>query len=229
MLHGIAEANGMVADSAAARQFVKAKWEEIVRNPAASVEFRSIVFGAIREAALKPAPTTSERIAAAAFSEYIRQRKMYQADIALNMYDTWKPVNDREMAARRTGLTNLFYLGNMPFDFERVVVGALGLGGFSIAALAAGASSAAYGSAIVRSQAQVVAQFFLLNRNTPHSRTSRTFSNWRPGQSEPHVSAVYELEGVHRSKRSSSDAGRCELRTRALWRILEACRTSRSV
>lgn len=160
VLHAAAESNGIAADSAAARQFVKSKWDEIAANPAASVEFRSLVFGAIREAAFKQKPTDAEKIAVAAFSEYIRRRKLYVADVALNMYDTWKPVNDRLKASTRVGVQNMFYYGNVPFDFAKVAESALGFGGFTAFSLAAAAASTGNAIAIARTGEKIMTQFF---------------------------------------------------------------------
>ena len=159
-LHMLAEAQGMAPDSAAARAFVKAKWEEIAKNPATSPEFRGALYGLIRDAALRADRTPAEAKLLASFEEYIRRRRMYMAAMSLHMYDRWKEANDAEVAAKRNVLSSFFYYGTVPYDFNLVVQTSLGFGAVSAAGLGSVASSTA-SFATINSTARAVKADFL--------------------------------------------------------------------
>jgi hypothetical protein len=127
LLHNLADSQSLPSDSAAARTFVQQKWRQIASNPSTSQEFRGIVYAALRQAALRPAAnrTAAEKKLLASFQEYIRQKRMYLAGIALDTYKVWKVQSDQH-AALQGPLANAFYYGTVPLDYNKVIDEALG-------------------------------------------------------------------------------------------------------
>lgn len=132
-LYDMAESQGFGSATPEAKAWVTARWREIARNPYKSDAVRTIVFSLLKAALDKNEDkrTTAERKLIESFATYVRDRRTHLAQQALQMYDAWK-VED-ESYRRRSGQTNslsqLFYYGTVPFNFQQALGSLMGLGG----------------------------------------------------------------------------------------------------
>jgi hypothetical protein len=106
--------------------FVKAAWQQIAQSPYNSEAIRTIVYLYIRNAANKsPAQrSAAETKLLAAYGGYIRVHRTFLAQQALNMYDAWQSWSDLQHATvENNQLSNLFYYGTVPIDFQKTLAG----------------------------------------------------------------------------------------------------------
>ena len=127
--------------TAAAKEWVAARWQEIAVNPYNSEQFRALIFALMKDALMKdPASRTrGEKDLIKSFALYVQQRRAYLAQQALDMYDAWKANDDLYRARTGQGmqLSSLFYYGTVPLDFQGTLSGLMGLaaaGGSAIGA-----------------------------------------------------------------------------------------------
>ena len=86
----------------------------------------------------------------AAFEDYIKQRRIYLAQMGLAMYDAWKAYDDKaKNSVKRSSLQMAFDYGTVPLDFHGTLsaVTVLGAGGTGVAG--ALAASFAYAQQVV--------------------------------------------------------------------------------
>ncbi len=138
-----AKSRGMNPDSPEAKDWVARQWQQIAATPYRNEAFRTLVYqNLLMAAALAPEqrmPAQTRLIAA--FEDYIKQRRIYLAQMGLAMYDAWKAYDDKaKNSVKRSSLQMAFDYGTVPLDFHGTLsaVTVLGAGGTGVAgALAA--------------------------------------------------------------------------------------------
>lgn len=139
-----AKSRGMNPDSPEAKDWIAKQWQQIAAAPYRSEAFRSLVYqNLLMAAALAPAQRTPAQTRLInAFQDYIKQRRIYLAQMGLAMYDAWKAYDDKaKQSVKRSSLQVAFDYGTVPLDFHGTLsaVTALGAGGVGVAgALTAG-------------------------------------------------------------------------------------------
>ena len=102
--------------------WVAARWAEIAATPEKSDALNSIANLKVIEAADQldalPGTSPSKRLALA-FAQYVRDRRTFVAQDALEMYDVWKAGVDYRRSQRPPNVGDLFYIGTPPPDFLR--------------------------------------------------------------------------------------------------------------
>jgi hypothetical protein len=140
-LYDQAEALGLGDATPEAKEWVKARWEEIARNPYNNDQFRAYIFILLKDALAKEAAnrTGAEKNLIKSFESYIQQRHTYLAEQALAMYDAWKTSDDlfRANTGQNKSWAALFYYGTVPLDFQGTLSGLIGVGGLGGGVLSA--------------------------------------------------------------------------------------------
>ena len=133
-----ASSRGMDLNSQQAKDWINSQWQAIAGSPYKSDSFRSMVYQhLILAAALEPAKRTpAQTKLISAFQEYIKQRRVYMAQMGLAMYDAWKVYDDKaKNSVKRSSLQMAFDYGTVPLDFHGTLgsVAALGASGIGVA------------------------------------------------------------------------------------------------
>jgi hypothetical protein len=124
-----ADAQGL--DHAKTDEYVRSEWLKITQSPYRSATVRSLVFVYLREIVEKSPQqrTAAEKKLLASFENYIRVRRTFLAQQALNMYDAWKAADDQHRQTYQRGiLQDLFYYGTVPLDFHKTLQSLTALG-----------------------------------------------------------------------------------------------------
>ena len=133
-----ASSRKMDLNSQQAKDWINSQWQAIAGSPYKSDSFRSMVYQhLILAAALEPARRTpAQTKLISAFQEYIKQRRVYMAQMGLAMYDAWKAYDDKaKNSVKRSSLQMAFDYGTVPLDFHGTLgsVAALGASGIGVA------------------------------------------------------------------------------------------------
>jgi hypothetical protein len=138
-LYDLAEAEKLGDATPEAKAWVMARWQEIAKNPYNNEQFRTIMFTLLKAALKRNAidRTPGEQKLIQSFSNYIRQRRTYLAEQGLQMYDTWKVYDDayRRDTSQTKSISQLFYYGTVPLDFQGTLGGLVAMGGSATAAI----------------------------------------------------------------------------------------------
>jgi hypothetical protein len=139
-LYRQAAANGVQQPTA----WVGEQWADVASNPSANTYLRVAVFNRLLEAAQTPAASRSpaQRAAVAAMEKYIHDKRVYVAQVALDMYKAWKAKSDEWNASHaQSPIAQLFDYGTVPLDFLGMTAAVLAPASATSAMLVAGAMS----------------------------------------------------------------------------------------
>lgn len=131
-------------------KYVANEWSMICRNPVENVSIKSLMYFALLDAIENP-DTKEKKAFVKAFTDYMKERKLFNAELAKHVYERWQL---KEMLKARNRLQQTFYIPAPPRDdvWDVVASGAV-LGATGGAVLVSIVSVAAY-SAV---QAAVIA------------------------------------------------------------------------
>jgi hypothetical protein len=135
-LYGLAQARNF--SGAAATRWVTAQWQDIAAHPYQNAQIKALM----HQYLIGSAPSymyasgaqgtgTADALAAHtklanSFQEYMRARRTYIAQEALDMYYAWKNnVGVTRSLHAESQLQTLFYYGTVPLDFSSIVAAAL--------------------------------------------------------------------------------------------------------
>lgn len=139
-LYRQAAANGVQQPIA----WVGEQWADVASNPSTNTYLRVAVFNRLLEAAQTPAASRSpaQRAAVAAMEKYIHDKRVYVAQVALDMYKAWKAKSDEWNAShKQSPIAQLFDYGTVPLDFLGMAAAVLAPASATSAILVAGAMS----------------------------------------------------------------------------------------
>jgi hypothetical protein len=139
-LYRQAAANGVQQPVA----WVGEQWADVASNPSTNTYLRVAVFNRLLEAAQTPAASRSpaQRAAVAAMEKYIHDKRVYVAQVALDMYKAWKAKSDEWNASHaQSPIAQLFDYGTVPLDFLGMAAAVLAPASATSAILVAGAMS----------------------------------------------------------------------------------------
>ena len=139
-LYRQAAANGVQQPTA----WVGEQWADVASNPSANTYLRVAVFNRLLEAAQTPAASRSpaQRAAVAAMEKYIHDKRVYVAQVSLDMYKAWKAKSDEWNASHaQSPIAQLFDYGTVPLDFLGMAAAVLAPASATSAMLVAGALS----------------------------------------------------------------------------------------
>jgi hypothetical protein len=133
-----AKSRGMKPDSPEAKDWIAKQWQQIAAAPYRNEAFRGLVYqNLLVAAALAPEQRTPAQTRLInAFQDYIKQRRIYLAQMGLAMYDAWKAYDDKaKQSVKRSSLQVAFDYGTVPLDFHGTLsaVTALGATGAGVA------------------------------------------------------------------------------------------------
>jgi hypothetical protein len=140
-LYRQAAANGIEQPTA----FVGEQWADVAARPSTNTYLRVAVFNRLLEAAQTPAASRSpaQQAAVAAMEKYIHDKRVYVAQVALDMYKAWKAKSDEWNATHaQSPIAQLFDYGTVPLDFLGMAAAVLAPASATSAMLVAGAMSA---------------------------------------------------------------------------------------
>jgi hypothetical protein len=140
-LYRQAAANGIEQPTA----FVGEQWADVAARPSTNTYLRVAVFNRLLEAAQTPAASRSpaQQAAVAAMEKYIHDKRVYVAQVALDMYKAWKAKSDEWNATHaQSPIAQLFDYGTVPLDFLGMATAVLAPASATSAMLVAGAMSA---------------------------------------------------------------------------------------
>jgi hypothetical protein len=200
-LYGLAQAKTF--SGAAADTWVAAQWSDIAAHPYQNAQIKALMYeyvtgGAPSYMYASGAPGSGSAAEQAAqlklvnsFQEYIRARRTYIAQEALDMYYQWKQnVGVQRSLHAESQLQTLFYYGTVPLDFQSIVAAAMvpTVTGTAVMASIVGAEN--YGS-IAQAQAN---SFLSKQTNAGQNVVSRQFrvSNLLRDMFKPSQGAVAE-------------------------------------
>ena len=139
-LYRQAAANGVQQPVA----WVGEQWADVASNPSKNTYLRVAVFNRLLEAAQTPAASRSpaQRAAVAAMEKYIHDKRVYVAQVSLDMYKAWKAKSDEWNASHaQSPIAQLFDYGTVPLDFLGMAAAVLAPASATSAMLVAGALS----------------------------------------------------------------------------------------
>ena len=139
-LYRQAFANGIEQSTA----FVGAQWADVAARPSTNTYLRVAVFNRLLEAAQTPAASRSpaQQAAVAAMEKYIHDKRVYVAQVALDMYKAWKAKSDEwNRTHKQSPIAQLFDYGTVPLDFLGMAAAVLAPASATSAMLVAGAMS----------------------------------------------------------------------------------------
>jgi hypothetical protein len=144
-LYRQALANGIEQPTA----FVGEQWADVAARPSTNTYLRVAVFNRLLEAAQTPAASRSpaQQAAVAAMEKYIHDKRVYVAQVALDMYKAWKAKSDEWNATHaQSPIAQLFDYGTVPLDFIGMAAAVLAPSAATSGMLVAGALSAQWTS-----------------------------------------------------------------------------------
>ena len=100
--------------------FVRDQWTDVAAHPSTNMYLRLAVFNRLLEAAQTPAASRSpaQQAAVVAMESYIHDKRVYVAQVALDMYKAWKAKSDEWNAShKQSPIAQLFDYGTVPLDF----------------------------------------------------------------------------------------------------------------
>lgn len=164
-----ASSRGMDLNSQQAKDWIGSQWQGIAGAPYRSDAFRALVYqNLILAISLEPSRRTpAQTKLIGAFQEYIKQRRVYMANMGLAMYDAWKAYDDKaKNSVKRSSLQMFFDYGTVPLDFHGTLGSVAALGAAGVGAAGAMTAGFAYASqlgvnanvVIGKTAAQAVAQ-----------------------------------------------------------------------
>lgn len=131
-LYGVATAKNF--SGATADTWVAAQWKDIAAHPYQNAQIKALMYEYVTSGApsymyasgVIGTGTTAEQAAqtklVTSFQEYIRARRTYIAQEALDMYYAWKNnVGVERSLHAESELVTLFYYGTVPLDFQSIV------------------------------------------------------------------------------------------------------------
>jgi len=139
-LYRQAAANGVQQPVA----WVGEQWADVASNPSTNTYLRVAAFNRLLEAAQTPAASRSpaQRAAVAAMEKYIHDKRVYVAQVALDMYKAWKAKSDEWNASHaQSPIAQLFDYGTVPLDFLGMAAAVLAPASATSSILVAGALS----------------------------------------------------------------------------------------
>ena len=101
----------MDINSQQAKDWISSQWQAIASAPYRSDAFRALVYqNLIMAISLEPEKRTPAQVKLiSAFQEYIKQRRIYMAQMGLAMYDAWKAYDDKaKQSAKRSSFAGSF-------------------------------------------------------------------------------------------------------------------------
>lgn len=140
-LYRQAAANGIEQPTA----WVGEQWADVAARPSTNTYLRVAVFNRLLEAAQTPAASRSpgQQAAVAAMEKYVHDKRVYVAQVALDMYKAWKAKSDEWNATHaQSPIAQLFDYGTVPLDFLGMAAAVLAPASATSAMLVAGAMSA---------------------------------------------------------------------------------------
>ena len=144
-LYRQAAANGIEQPTA----FVGEQWADVAARPSTNTYLRVAVFNRLLEAAQTPAASRSpaQQAAVAAMEKYVHDKRVYVAQVALDMYKAWKAKSDEWNATHaQSPIAQLFDYGTVPLDFIGMAAAVLAPSAATSGMLVAGALSAQWTS-----------------------------------------------------------------------------------
>ena len=153
-LYRQAFANGIEQSTA----FVGQQWADVAARPSTNTYLRVAVFNRLLEAAQTPAASRSpaQQAAVAAMEKYVYDKRVYVAQVALDMYKAWKAKSDEWNAAhKQSPIAQLFHYGTVPLDFLGMAAAVLAPASATSAVLVAGAMSAQWTAGALRGATEI--------------------------------------------------------------------------
>jgi len=144
-----ASSRGMDLNSQQAKDWISGQWQAIAGAPYRSDAFRALVYqNLVMAISVEPENRTPAQIKLiSAFQEYIKQRRVYMAQMGLAMYDAWKAYDDKAKAStKRSSLQVFFDYGTVPLDFHGTLGSVAALGASGVGLAGAMTASMAYAS-----------------------------------------------------------------------------------
>lgn len=114
-------ADGKSLTGADAKTYVTNAWDEIATNPMNSEALRAVTYlllqGAVKKDRAKRSQNEQRLIDS--FSRYILDKRVYYAQLSLDMYDAWRADMDAfESTIKKSPMKELFSPGTVPLDFK---------------------------------------------------------------------------------------------------------------
>jgi hypothetical protein len=131
--------------------WVGEQWADVAARPSANTYLRVAVFNRLLEAAQTPqaSRTPAQQAAVAAMEKYIHDKRVYVAQVALDMYNAWKAKSDEWNATHaQSPIAQLFDYGTVPLDFIGMSAAILAPAAATSSLLVAGSLSAQYSAAV---------------------------------------------------------------------------------
>lgn len=140
-LYRQAAANGIEQPTA----WVGEQWADVAARPSTNTYLRVAVFNRLLQAAQTSPASRSpgQQAAVAAMEKYVHDKRVYVAQVALDMYKAWKAKSDEWNATHaQSPIAQLFDYGTVPLDFLGMAAAVLAPASATSAMLVAGAMSA---------------------------------------------------------------------------------------
>ena len=121
------------------------QWADVAARPSTNTYLRVAVFNRLLEAAQTSPASRSpgQQAAVAAMEKYVHDKRVYVAQVALDMYKGWKAKSDEWNATHaQSPIAQLFDYGTVPLDFLGMAAAVLAPASATSAMLVAGAMSA---------------------------------------------------------------------------------------
>jgi hypothetical protein len=131
--------------------WVGQQWADVAARPSENTYLRVAVFNRLLEAAQTPPTSRSpaQQAAVAAMEKYIHDKRVYVAQVALDMYKAWKARSDEWNATHaQSPVAQLFDYGTVPLDFTGMAAAVLAPAAATSSMLVAGSLSAQYSAAV---------------------------------------------------------------------------------
>jgi hypothetical protein len=131
--------------------WVGEQWADVAARPSQNTYLRVAVFNRLLEAA-QTAPasrTPAQQAAVAAMEKYIQDKRVYVAQVALDMYKAWKAKSDEwNRTHAQSPIAQLFDYGTVPLDFVGMAAAVLAPAAATSSMLVAGSLSAQFSAAV---------------------------------------------------------------------------------
>lgn len=205
LLHKGAEANGLAADSAEARAWVKAAWQQIATAPYKSPALQGLMYGVLRNSVGKPLTPGVQQLTQS-FQSYIQSRRTFVATQALDMYDKWLPLSNASQPKVYFSMS----LGAVPLDFSSAARDGLLLASTGLATAASVASVSAWGGYVGEVVSQARTTFFTSGMGKSYGNLANLNSAVRSGSSD----AVTVRNALLSAEKSATNSTRIAFTTK---------------